>query len=87
MAKITLAEIRYIITSPYYINFDETKVICRICGEERDINDIDDCFLDHWIINHVAKNKEWQDFLKKLENEGWSKKKIIIKPYDNTINR
>ena len=67
--RMTLVDIRWHIHSPYYINHDETKIACRECEEEFDINNIDeDFFLDH-SAKDFAKDPEVQEFFQILKDQ------------------
>lgn len=75
---MTLVDIRWQICSPYYINYDDTKIVCRKCGEEFDIDNIDeDFFFDHF-IKDFAKDKKVQEFFQMLKDQGWQKKNVTI---------
>lgn len=72
----SLADIRWCIHSPYYINHGGTKIVCRKCEEEFDINNIDeDFFFDHF-ARDFAKDPEVQEFFQ--IDQGWQKRNIVI---------
>src|SRR3990167_8365865 len=76
--RLSSADIRWRIHSPYYINHGGTKIICRKCEEEFDINNIDeDFFFDHF-AKDFAKDPEVQEFFQMLKDQEWQKRNMAI---------